>query len=141
MKLSEILRYLLFGLYFGFILVKSEVVSWFRIQEMFLFESFHMYGIIGLAVLVGLISIQVIKKFNIKDIQGNPIQIAPKDSTTWRRYIIGGTFFGLGWSMVGACPAPLVVLIGSGLLIFLVPFGFAIAGTWVYGRIMHKLPH
>lgn len=141
MKFSEILRYLFFGIMFGFILVKSEVISWFRIQEMFLFESFHMYGIIGTAILVGLISIQLIKKFNIKDSNGDPIVIPPKDPSTVRRYIIGGTLFGLGWSMVGACPAPLFILLGSGLPIFIIPIAFAALGTWVYGATMHKLPH
>ena len=141
MKFSEILRYLFFGTLFGFILVKSEVISWFRIQETFLFESFHMYGIIGTAILVGLISIQLIKKFNIKDSNGDPIVISPKDPSTVRRYIIGGTIFGLGWSMVGACPAPLFILLGSGLPIFIIPIAFAAIGTWVYGATMHKLPH
>jgi uncharacterized protein len=141
MKFSEIIRYLFFGILFGFILVKSEVVSWFRIQEMFLFESFHMYGIIGSAILVGMISIQLIKRFNVKDSEGNQIVIAPKDATTWKRYIIGGSIFGLGWAMLGACPAPLFTLLGSGLFIFIVPIVFAVAGTWVYGALMHKLPH
>lgn len=141
MKFSEIIRYLIFGIFFGVILVKSEVVSWFRIQEMFLFESFHMYGIIGSAIFVGLISIQIIKYFKLKDVDGNPIVIAPKDSSSWRRYIIGGSIFGLGWSMVGACPAPLFILLGSGVSIILVPIVFAILGTWMYGRLMHKLPH
>lgn len=141
MKFSEIIRYLIFGIFFGIILMKSEVVSWFRIQEMFLFESFHMYGIIGSAIFVGMISIQLIKLFNVKDIDGNPITISPKDPSTWKRYIIGGSIFGLGWAMVGACPAPLFTLLGSGLLIFIVPIVFAIVGTWVYGRLMHKLPH
>lgn len=141
MRFSEILRYLLAGTFFGFVLVKSEVISWFRIQEMFRFDSFHMYGIIGSAILVGLISIQLIKRFNAKDMDGNPITIAPKDPSTVRRYIFGGSLFGLGWAMVGACPAPLFILLGSGVSIIIIPILSAIAGTWVYGLVKDHLPH
>ncbi|MBO6793975.1 MAG: YeeE/YedE family protein [Balneolaceae bacterium] len=135
------MRFIAAGIIFGFILIKSEVVSWFRIQEMFLFDAFHMYGVIGSAILVGLIGTQIIKRWDIKDIEGNEISIKPKDNTLTTRYIIGGTLFGLGWAIVGACPGPLYALIGTGYLIFIVPLLAAIAGAGVYGVLQSKLPH
>jgi hypothetical protein len=141
MKFSEYLKYLLIGTAFGFVLVKSEVVSWFRIQEMFRFDDFHMYGIIGLAVLVGMISIQIIKRKNVKDVNGEPITIPPKDSSQVKRYIIGGSLFGLGWALLGACPGPMFALLGTGLTVMLVPILAAIAGTYTYGLLRDKLPH
>lgn len=135
------IKYLLGGIYFGFILVKSEVVSWFRIQEMFRFQDFHMYGIIGSAIIIGIISIQIIKKFNISDIEGNPVSIPPKDLAQWKRYIIGGSLFGLGWALLGACPGPIFALLGTGLTIMSIPIAFAIFGTWLYGAIRPNLPH
>lgn len=141
MKFSDFILYLFSGIFFGFVLMKSEVVSWFRIQEMFRFDAFHMYGIIGLAIFVGMISIQIIKKMNAKDRNGNPITIAPKDSTQVKRYIIGGTFFGLGWALLGACPAPMFALLGSGLTVMIVPIITATLGTYVYGVLQQKLPH
>jgi uncharacterized membrane protein YedE/YeeE len=134
-------RYLVGGLYFGFILVKSEVVSWFRIQEMFRFQDFHMYGVIMSAIVVGIISIQIIKRLNIPDIEGNPITIPPKDSSQWKRYIIGGSLFGLGWALLGACPGPIFALLGTGLTIMIIPITTAMIGTWLYGAVRHKLPH
>lgn len=141
MKLTETLKYLLTGTVFGFVLVKSEVVSWFRIQEMFRFDSFHMYGIIGFAVIVGIISVQVIKKTNLKDREGNPITIPPKDASQFTRYIAGGAIFGLGWALLGACPGPMFALFGSGLTIMAVPIAAALAGTYTYGVLRDKLPH
>lgn len=135
------LKFLFVGVLFGFILTKSEVISWFRIQEMFRFQDFHMYGIIGSAIVVGIISIQLIKKFNLNDKDGNPITIPPKDFTQKKRYIIGGAIFGLGWAFTGACPAPLFALLGSGLSIMIVPIVAALAGTWVYGAFRESLPH
>ena len=135
------LRYLVGGLYFGFALVKSEAVSWFRIQEMFLFQDFHMYGIIMSAIVVGIISIQIIKRFNIHDIEGNPISIPPKDYSQWKRYIVGGSMFGLGWALLGACPGPIFALLGSGLTIMIVPIITATFGTWLYGAVRQHLPH
>lgn len=135
------MRYIITGTLFGFILIKSEVVSWYRIQEMFLFDSFHMYGIIGSAVLIGFIGTQLIKKFKLNDISGNPIVISNKDNSMFTRYIIGGILFGLGWSIVGACPGPLYALIGSGYLIFVVPLVAAITGAGVYGIVQSKIPH
>lgn len=141
MSITGFIKYLSLGTFFGFVLVKAEVISWFRIQEMFRFESFHMYGIIGLAILVGLISIQLITRFKIKDISGQPIEIKPKDPTLVKRYVIGGSMFGLGWAMLGACPAPLFILLGSGVTVIIIPIAAAVAGTWIYGRVMHRLPH
>lgn len=135
------MRFIIAGTLFGFILIKSEVVSWFRIQEMFLFDSIHMYGIIGSAILVGLIGTMLIKRFNLKDTSGNEINIKQKDNTLTKRYIIGGSLFGLGWALVGACPGPLYALIGSGYLIFIVPLIAAVVGAGTYGVLQSKLPH
>jgi uncharacterized membrane protein YedE/YeeE len=133
------LRFLIMGFIFGIILIKAEVVSWFRIQEMFRFQSFQMYGIIGSAVVVGMISVWLIKKLNVKTIEGEPIKIAPKEYT--KGNVIGGLLFGFGWAMTGACPGPLYALVGSGLLIILAVLLSAIVGTWVYGILKDKLPH
>ena|SRR5690554_3098342 len=141
MKFSDYLKYLLVGTGFGFVLVKSEVVSWFRIQEMFRFDSIHMYGIIGLAIVVGMVSIQIIKRKNLKDINGEPISIPPKDASQVKRYLIGGSVFGIGWALLGACPGPMFALAGSGLTIMIVPIVAAVAGTYTYGLLKNKLPH
>ena len=141
MKFSDFILYLFSGIFFGFVLMKSEVVSWFRIQEMFRFDAFHMYGIIGLAIMVGMISIQIIKKTNAKDRTGKLITVAPKDPSQVKRYIIGGTFFGLGWALLGACPAPMFALLGSGLTVMIVPIITAVLGTYVYGVLQQRLPH
>ena len=141
MKASDYIKYLLIGTAFGFVLVKSEVVSWFRIQEMFRFDSIHMYGIIGLAVIVGIISVQIIKRNNLKDSSGNPITIPPKDPSQVKRYIIGGSIFGLGWALLGACPGPMFALLGTGLTIMIVPILAAVTGTYTYGLLRDKLPH
>jgi uncharacterized membrane protein YedE/YeeE len=141
MNFSKLLKSLIFGIFFGLVLVKSEVISWFRIQEMFRFDSFHMYGIIGSAIVVGMISIQLIKRLGIKDMDGNPIRIAPKDASQVKRYLIGGATFGLGWGLIGACPGPLFALLGSGLTIIIIPIVAAILGTYTYGVLRDKLPH
>jgi uncharacterized membrane protein YedE/YeeE len=138
---KDFIKYLLAGTLFGFVLVKSEVISWFRIQEMFRFDAFHMYGIIGVAILVGLISVQIIKRYNVKDLEGNAISIPPKDPKQVYRYIIGGSMFGLGWALLGACPGPMFALLGSGLTIIIVPILAALAGTYTYGLLREKLPH
>lgn len=134
------MKYILAGLFFGFVAVKSEVVSWFRILEMFHFDSFHMYGIIGSAVVIGIISIQIIKRFQMKDMKGEQISVDDKEMTP-KRYIIGGSLFGLGWALVGACPGPMYALVGNGYWIILVPMFFAFLGTMTYGMIREKLPH
>lgn len=135
------MRFIVAGIFFGFILVRTEVVSWFRIQEMFLFDHIYMYGVFALAILTGVISIQLIKRFNIKDIDGNEINIKDKDNTLTRRYIFGGICFGLGWGLVGTCPGPLYALVGGGYLILLVPLAFAFVGAATYGMLQSKLPH
>ena len=132
-------KYLFAGLLFGIILVKSEVISWFRIQEMFRLQSFHMFGVIGSAVVVGIISVWLIKKFKVKTIYGEPIEFHDKKFN--RGQIYGGLLFGLGWAMTGACPGPLFAQIGAGFGVVAVVILSATAGTWVYGYYRDKLPH
>lgn len=139
--MKNYIKYLLAGVFFGFVLVKSEVISWFRIQEMFRFDAFHMYGIIGLAVLVAMLSIQIIKKLEIKDATGSTVSIPSKNPRQYIRYIVGGTLFGFGWALTGACPGPLFTLAGAGYGIMLVPIATALLGTWVYGLLRPRLPH
>ena len=136
-----LLAYLIVGMFFGIVLTKSEAISWFRIQEMFRFQSFHLYGIIGLGILVGMISIQLIKRMGVKAADGSDITIPPKDLGSGQRYWIGGTIFGLGWALTGACPGPIFALIGNGLTVMLLTLVSAIAGTWAYGYLRPKLPH
>lgn len=136
---STNIKYIIAGIIFGIILVKSEVISWFRIQEMFRLQSFHMYGVIGSAILTGIISIQILKRFNIKTLDGEPISITPK--TFSKGQIIGGFLFGLGWALTGACPGPIYAQIGAGFLSTAATLLAALAGVWVYGRFKHKLPH
>ena len=138
---KNLLVYLILGTLFGIVLVKSEVISWFRIQEMFLFDSFHMYGVIGSAVLVGVISIQIIKRFNIRTFNGEPIHIAPKPWNKGTNYWLGGTLFGLGWALLGACPGPIFALIGGGTSVLVVGLLGALVGAWTYGYLKPKLPH
>lgn len=133
------LKYLAFGILFGIILIKSEVISWFRIQEMFRLQSFHMFGVIGSAVVVGAISVFIIKRFNIKTIHGEEI-ILPEKSFN-KGQIFGGLMFGFGWAMTGACPGPLFAQLGYGATATLITIFMAIIGTWVYGLIREKLPH
>lgn len=133
------MKYVLVGIAFGIVFVKAEIISWFRIQEMFRFQSFHMYGVIGSAVVTGIISVWLIKKFNIKTIYGEAITIHPKAFNKGQVY--GGLLFGLGWAITGACPGPLYAQIGTGAWVIVVTLLSAIAGTWVYGYIREKLPH
>lgn len=134
--------YLLLGIYFGIVLTKSEVISWFRIQEMFRFQAFHMYGIIGLAVVVAALSVAIIKRGKVRDIDGQPIVIPPKEMTPrGTRYWAGGTIFGLGWALTGACPGPMFALVGNGMLVMLVTIVAATAGTWTYSALRPRLPH
>jgi uncharacterized membrane protein YedE/YeeE len=136
----NVLKYLLVGFVFGIVLTKSEAVSWYRIYEMFQFQSFHMYGIIAVAIVTGVIGIQIIKRNNIKDIKGQPIQIEDKEKGTVR-YWIGGIFFGLGWALVGSCPGPIFILLGAGFWSVLIVFFGALLGTFIYGLLKDKLPH
>ena len=136
----KFIKYLFVGIIFGIIMTKSEAVSWFRIQEMFRFESFHMYGIIGTAVVFGAILFAIIKKVNLRNIQGDFIKFSPK-SLSVPRYLLGGTIFGLGWAMTGACPGPLFTLVGHGIWSILLVIASAVLGTYVYGVLRPRLPH
>ncbi|QBA64723.1 DUF6691 family protein [Muriicola soli] len=136
----KLLKYLMVGVFFGIVLVKSEAVSWYRIFEMFQFQSFHMYGIIGSAVVVGIAAIWLIKKSRLNSIEGQPIEIPSKDKSI-ARYIIGGSVFGLGWGLAGACPGPMYILVGTGVLSMFLVIGGAILGTFMYGVLRDKLPH
>lgn len=136
----KLLRFLFFGIAFGIIMTKSEAVSWFRIQEMFHFHSFHMYGIIGTAVIVGAIGIFLLKKFGVHSIEGKPLKLQAKTIQV-PRLLLGGTVFGLGWAMTGACPGPLYTLVGHGIGAILVVIASAILGTLTYGALKHRLPH
>jgi len=133
------LKYLVFGLFFGIVLIKAEVVSWYRIQEMFRLQSFHMFGVIGSAVAVGALSVFLIKKLKIKSIQGEEIVLPEK--TFNKGQIYGGLLFGFGWAMTGACPGPLFAQLGYGATTIIVTILSAIAGTWVYGKFREQLPH
>ena len=136
----KFLKFGLLGIVFGIVMAKSEAISWFRIQEMFRFQSFHMYGIIGTAVILGVIGVALIKKYKIRDYHGNPIQFSQKDKSIWR-YLLGGSIFGLGWALSGACPGPMVVNIGYGFLSMAIVLFFALVGTYLYGVLRTKLPH
>lgn len=132
--------YLLVGIFFGIVMTKSEAVSWFRIYEMFRFESFHMYGIIGTAVVLGAAVVALIKKFHVKKRSGDEITFKPKNMSI-SRYILGGTIFGLGWAMTGACPGPMFTLVGHGIWPIIIVIASAVLGTFVYGVVRNKLPH
>lgn len=132
-------KYMITGVLFGIILTKAEVISWFRIQEMFRLQSFHMFGVIGSAVAVGAVSVFIIKKRKVKTIYGEEIQL--EDKPVNKGQVIGGLLFGFGWAMTGACPGPLFAIIGTGATVIIATMLSAIAGTWVYGLVREKLPH
>ena len=134
------LKYLIIGIVFGIVMTKAEIISWYRIYEMFRFEAFHMYGIIGSAVILGVIIVQIIKRTGMKNMYGDTIRFNPKNKSV-ARYLIGGTIFGLGWAMVGACPGPMFVLLGHGYVPILIVIAGALLGTLVYGMLRSKLPH
>lgn len=134
------LKFLLVGVFFGIVLVKSEAVSWYRIFEMFQFQSFHMYGIIGSAVVTGAILVLLSKKFNLKNTEGNILTV-PKKDKGFARYLIGGSIFGLGWALCGACPGPMYILVGTGTMSMLIVIAAALLGTFCYGLLKDKLPH
>lgn len=136
----KVLKFLIVGIFFGIVLVKSEAVSWYRIYEMFRFQSFHMYGIIGTAIASGIIFLQISKKGYIKSIKGTNI-VVPKKENGLIRYILGGTIFGLGWALIGACPGPMYILLGTGVWSMLIVIAAAILGTFIYGLFKSKLPH
>lgn len=135
----ENLKYLAVGTLFGIVFVKAEIVSWFRIQEMFRFSAFHMYGVIGVAVVVGMASVFLIKRFRIKTLRGEDVVI--RDKTFHPGQIYGGLIFGLGWALTGACPGPLFAQIGAGYAAVGVTLASAVAGTWLYGYFRERLPH
>lgn len=135
----RLLKYSLVGIIFGIVFVKAEIISWFRIQEMFTLSSFHMYGVIGTAVVVGVVSVFLIKRFKIKTIQGQEIEIVEKKFSKGQIY--GSLLFGLGWAMTGACPGPLFAQVGAGIAAVIVVIFSALAGTWIYGLLKDKLPH
>ncbi len=134
------LVHLAVGAGFGILLTKAEVISWFRIQEMFRFQSFHMYGVLGSAVAVGMISVYLMRRFEARSLTGAPVSLAPKEMAKVR-YPVGGAIFGLGWGLTGACPGPLFALVGSGLTVMLMTFAGALVGTWLYGNLRDRLPH
>jgi uncharacterized membrane protein YedE/YeeE len=136
----KFIKFLLVGIFFGIVLVKSEAVSWYRIYEMFRFQSFHMYGIIGTAVACGILFLQISKKGYLKSIKGSFISV-PKKEDGFKKYIIGGTIFGLGWALIGACPGPLYILLGTGVYSMIIVIAAAIFGTFIYGVLKDKLPH
>jgi hypothetical protein len=138
-SIISLFKYTVVGIVFGIVFVKAEIISWFRIQEMFRLKSFHMYGVIGTAVTVGIISVAIIKKFSIKTLEGENIVIVNKKFS--KGQIFGGLLFGLGWAMTGACPGPLFAQIGTGIGSISVVIGSALAGTWTYGWLKEKLPH
>lgn len=136
----KFLKFLLVGIALGIILVKSEAVSWYRIYEMFRFESFHMYGIIGTAIATGVIILLITKKLKFKNIEGNLMNVPDKEMG-FTRYILGGTLFGLGWALSGACPGPMYILVGTGVFTMLIVILAAILGTYLYGVLKDRLPH
>ena len=138
--MGKYLKFFLVGIFFGIVLVKSEAVSWYRIFEMFKFQSFHMFGIIGTAVGTGIILLLLSKQLKLKNIQGTYIKV-PLKQKGLTRYIIGGIIFGLGWALCGACPGPMYILVGTGYFSILIVIVAALLGTYIYGVIKHKLPH
>jgi uncharacterized membrane protein YedE/YeeE len=134
------LKYILAGILFGIIMTKSEAVSWYRIQEMFRFQSIFMYGIMGTAVIPGIILVAIIKRYHLKDTEGQPIEFKNKDRR-WKKYVIGGSIFGIGWALTGACPGPIFVLLGQGYTVMIIVILGALAGTMTYGLLRNRLPH
>lgn len=134
------IKFILAGTFFGVLMAKSEAASWYRIQEMFRFQAFHMYGIIGTAVVLGVIAVFLIKKLNLKDSEGKPITFPEKEKSV-KKYLIGGSIFGLGWALIGACPGPMFVNLGYGYPVMIVVIVGALIGTYLYGLLKDKLPH
>jgi len=136
----KFIKFILLGVVFGITLTKAEITSWFRIYEMFKFQSFHMFGVIGSAVILGILYIQVIKRFKLKDNKGETIVLQDK-AKYYKSALLGGIIFGFGWAMTGACPGPLFILVGNGVSVILLSISAAILGTFVYGKLKNKLPH
>lgn len=133
-------KYILAGVLFGITLTKGEIISWYRIQEMFRFQGFHMYGVIGSAVMLGVLTVFLFKKMKLKSAEGGEINF-PEKTKGWKSYLFGGIIFGMGWALTGACPAPIYMLIGTGATVFIVVLASAVLGTFVYGLLKDKLPH
>jgi uncharacterized membrane protein YedE/YeeE len=134
------IKFILTGVLFGIVLTKGEIISWYRIQEMFRFQGFHMYGVIGSAVVLGAVVLLLAKKFGWKTIES--VKISPPEKTkAWKNYLFGGIIFGLGWALTGACPGPIYMIIGTGVSVFIVVLASAVLGTFVYGLLKKKLPH
>ena len=136
----KLFKFLLVGIFFGIVLVKSEAVSWYRIYEMFRFQSFHMYGIIGTAIVTGVLFLQLSKRFKWQSLMGETIRV-PKKEKGFIRYIVGGLMFGLGWGLIGVCPGPIYILIGAGYMSLIIVLLAAVLGTFTYGILKDKLPH
>ncbi len=134
------IKYLLIGVFFGILMTKSEAISWYHIQEMFRFHSFHMYGIIGSALLFGILLVQLIKRRDITTYKGEAIEFKDKQFSIYR-YLLGGILFGLGWALSGACPGPMYTMVGNGFSVFIVVILSALLGTFTYGVVRNKLPH
>ncbi len=139
--MMSLIPYFLIGSVFGAVLLEAEAISWFRIQEMFRLDAFHMYGIIGSAVVVARLSLLVIRKLDVRSSDGQPLGLPPKVLGSGVRYIAGGTIFGVGWGLTGACPGPIVALVGGGVPVMLVALASGIGGTYVYGFLRPRLPH
>jgi uncharacterized protein len=140
-RLRGLVAYFAFGIVLGIVFTKSEVISWFRIQEMFRFGGFHMYGILASAVAVSMVSLAVIRRLGIRTATGDEIHIPPKTMGRGTRYWAGGSLFGMGWALTGACPGPIFALIGNGIGAFVIVLVFAVAGMWIYGQLRERLPH
>lgn len=138
---AHALLYLLVGIYFGFVITKSEVISWYRIQEMFRFQSFHMYGVLSTGILTAVVGTAILKRLRPNSLSGDTITLAPKTLGKGYRYVIGGILFGLGWALVGACPGPLFALVGTGKPVMVAALLSALAGTWLYSLLRPRLPH
>jgi uncharacterized membrane protein YedE/YeeE len=134
-------RYGLIGFAFGLVLMKSEAISWFRIQEMFRFQSFHMFGILGCAVITAGLVLRLLQRLGVRSLEGQPICLEPKQMGSGVRYAIGGTCFGVGWALIGACPGPLFTLLGAGVTVMSVAIASALVGTWTYAMLRDRLPH
>lgn len=140
-RARELLTYLATGAAFGIVLVKTEVISWYRIQEMFRFQSFHMYGVLGSAMVTAMIGIEILRRSGARALTGEAIALAPKHLGKAYRYWIGGSIFGVGWALTGACPGPLFALVGSGATVYIAVGLAALVGTWTYGLVRPHLPH
>ena len=134
-------RYGLIGFAFGLVLMKSEAISWFRIQEMFRFQAFHMFGILGCAVVIAGITLRLLQRLGVRSLEGQPICLEPKQMGSGVRYAIGGICFGVGWALIGACPGPLFTLLGAGVTVMSVAIASALVGTWTYAMLRERLPH